>query len=61
MRHAMTSRRALAAVLLGVAAMAPVTTACSTPAGDTEQVEESDQMSGDTDSEETEADSDTEE
>ena len=61
MRRAMTSRRALAAVLLGAAVIAPVTTACSMPAGDTEQVEESDQMSGDTDSEETEADQDTEE
>lgn len=57
----MTSRRVLATVLLGAAVVLPTTVSCSAPAGDTEQVEESDQMSGDTDAEETEAEPDTEE
>lgn len=56
--------RAAAAVVLGAAVMVPTVTACSSPASDTEQVEESEdseEMSGDSDSEETEADSQTEE
>ena len=56
--------RAVVAVILGAAVMVPTVTACSSPAGDTEQVEESEdseESSGDTDSEETEGNSDTEE
>lgn len=53
-----------AAAILGLGLVVPVVTACSSPSGDTEQVEESEdsgEMSGDSDSEETEADPETEE
>ena len=53
-----------AAAILGLGLMLPTVTACSSPAGETEQVEESEdsgEMSGDSDTEETEADSETEE
>lgn len=55
----------IAALMLGALAVIPVTAACSTATDEVEQSVDqegtSDEMSGDTDNEETEADSDTEE